>query len=87
VRGWLDGRSETRVGFNPYAFPHGIYDAGPEGADFTVGAVHRAGEVGNWFAGWLGGLAIYRRALAVKELTALTTLLPPPPKLLRLSPL
>jgi hypothetical protein len=42
----------------------------PEGADFTAGAVHRAGEVGNWFVGWLGGLAVYRRALAVNELAA-----------------
>jgi hypothetical protein len=77
---WLDGRAETRVGFNPYAFPHGIYDAGGEGADFTVGAVDRAGELGNWFVGRLGGLAVYRRALALNELTALTALLPSPPK-------
>jgi hypothetical protein len=80
ARSWQDGHSETRVGFNPYAFPQGIYDAGREGADFTVGAVHRAGELGNWFVGWLGGLAVYRRALAANELTALTALLPAPAK-------
>jgi len=79
VSAWLDGRLETRVGFNPFAYPHGLFDAGPQGADFTVGAVHRGGEMGNWFVGRLGGLAVFDRALSAQEHAALTALLPSPP--------
>jgi hypothetical protein len=76
VRAWLDGQLETRVGFNPFAYPHGIYDGGASGADFTVGAVHRGGEMGNWFVGRLGGLAVFSRDLGSKEMAELTSLLP-----------
>jgi hypothetical protein len=79
VRAWLDGRLETRIGFNPFAYPYGLYDAGSEGADFTVGAVHRGGEMGNWFVGRLGGLAVFNRALDSSELGTLTALLPSQP--------
>lgn len=79
VRAWLDGRMEARAGFNPFAYPGGLHHAGPEGADFTVGAVHRGGEMGNWFVGRLGGLAVFDRALDAGELAAFTTLLPVPP--------
>ena len=79
IRAWQDGRLDPRVGFNPFAYPHGIHNAGPTGADFTVGAVHRGGEMGNWFVGRLGGLAVYSRALNANELLALTALLPEPP--------
>jgi hypothetical protein len=80
VKAWLDGRLETRVGFNPFAYPHGLYNAGTEGADFTVGAVHRGGEMGNWFVGRLGGLAVFDRALDPEEMAKLTALLPVPPE-------
>jgi hypothetical protein len=80
VRAWLDGRLETRVGFNPFAYPHGLYNGGTEGADFTVGAVHRGGEMGNWFVGRIGGLAVFDRALDPEEMTKLTALLPQPPE-------
>lgn len=76
VRGWLDGRLSPRDGFNPFAYPHGLFNAGFEGADFTVGAVHRAGEMGNWFVGRLGGLAVFDRALAAAELAVIGALLP-----------
>lgn len=75
VRAWLDGRFESRIGFNPFAYPHGIYDAGPSGADFTVGGVHRGGEMGNWFVGRLGGLAVFSRDLSAEEMAGLTSLL------------
>jgi hypothetical protein len=81
VRAWQDGRLETRVGFNPFAYPHGLYAGGADGADFTVGAVHRGGEMGNWFAGRLGGLAVFDRALGAEELAGLTKLLPGEPAL------
>lgn len=79
VSAWLDGRLESRVGFNPFAYPHGIYDGGEQGADFTVGAVHRGGEMGNWFVGRIGGLAVFSRALEASELQTLTRLLPETP--------
>lgn len=80
IRAWLDGRLETRVGFNPFAYPHGIFDGGPDGADFTVGGVHRSGEMGNWFVGHLGGLAVYSRGLEADEIAALAALLPVKPE-------
>ena len=58
------GRLDERPGRNPYPYPGGIFDGGPAGADFTVGAVHRGVEMGNFFAGLLGGLAVYQRALS-----------------------
>lgn len=76
VTAWLDGRLESRVGFNPFAYPHGIHKAGANGADFTVGAVSRGGEMGNWFVGRIGGLAVFDRALFPQEHAALTALLP-----------
>jgi hypothetical protein len=71
ARAYLQGCLDARAGRNPYPYPGGIFDGGPAGADFTVGAVHRGGEMGNFFAGLLGGLAIYRRALRPEELHAL----------------
>jgi hypothetical protein len=70
IRAFRNGRLESRPGFNPYAYPDGIFDGGSDGADFTVGAVHRGGEMGNWFVGRLGGLAIFNRALSETELAS-----------------
>lgn len=80
VRAWLDGRLEPRVGFNPFAYPYGISERGVAGADFTVGGVHRGGEMGNWFTGRLGGLAVYSRGLDAGEIGALADLLPEKPE-------
>lgn len=60
ARLYLNGALDSRERFNPYAY------AGPlhaSTADFTVGAVHRGGVMGNWFRGRLGGLAVCSRAL------------------------
>lgn len=43
---------------NPYRYPGAIYDGGPEGAPFTVGGVHRSGEMGNWFIGRMAELRV-----------------------------
>jgi hypothetical protein len=80
VRAWLNGGLDARVGFNPYAYPYGLFDGGGDGADFTVGGVHQGGQMGNWFVGRLGGLAVYDRALGQDELLACTELLPHPPE-------
>lgn len=79
ARVWLDGQLDHRLGFNPYAYPYGLYDGGAAGADFTVGAVYRGGSMGNWFTGRLGGLAVYSRALDSAEMGALCQLFPAPP--------
>ncbi|MBE7464525.1 MAG: LamG domain-containing protein [Planctomycetes bacterium] len=71
ARAYLNGELDAREGLNPYPYAGGLHGGKSEGSDFTVGAVHRSGEMGNWFAGLLGGLAVYRRALSLAELRAL----------------
>jgi hypothetical protein len=71
ARSYLNGVFEPREKWNPYHYPGGLFDGDSDGSDFTVGAVDRSGEMGNWFAGVLGGLAIYRRALSTEEMTRL----------------
>lgn len=63
-RVYVDGRLDYRPGLNPYHWPLPITDGGSSGSDFTVGAVFRAGRMGNWFCGSLGGLAVYDDCLA-----------------------
>lgn len=65
---YLDGELDRREQWNPYYYPEGIYDGQEDGADFTVAAVYRAGEMGNFFAGTLGGLAIYSKSLSSEEI-------------------
>lgn len=65
--GWLDVRPER----NPLPYPDGLYDAGPAGADFTVGAVHRGGEMGNFFVGDLAGLLFCKVALGEETILQL----------------
>jgi hypothetical protein len=83
ARAYLDGRLDTRGARNPYAYPGGIYNAGPGGADFTVGAVARPAYVdelfiehgnviANRYYGLLGGLAVFERALSEDEMARLT---------------
>lgn len=72
ARSYLNGVFEPRETWNPYRYPGGLFDGGPEGSDFTVGAVDRSGQMGNWFAGVLGGLAVYRRALNDAEVGLLS---------------
>jgi len=67
---WLDGLLERQPTVNPYLLPGGLNDGGPDGSDFTVGAVHRGGEMGNFFTGLIGGLAVWRRALSAAEMWA-----------------
>ncbi|MFC4778018.1 LamG-like jellyroll fold domain-containing protein [Paenibacillus sp. GCM10023252] len=71
VRSYLNGVLDQREIRNPYEYPGGIYEGGVDGADFTVAAVDRLGEIGNFYVGSLGGLAVYEEALAEEELLAL----------------
>lgn len=68
---WIDGQLEPQPTLNPYWMPGGLHDGGQQGSDFTVGAVDRSNEMGNFFTGLLGGLAVYRRALSPAEMQAL----------------
>ena len=63
IRSWLNGVLDERPGTNPYHYPEGIFNGGEAGADFTVGAVHRLGEMGNDFAGEIASLAVYDQAV------------------------
>lgn len=65
---YVDGEFSPEPGRNPFPLPGGLFHGD---ADFTVGAVDRHGEIGNFLDGTLGGLAIYNRVLAAEELRVL----------------
>lgn len=71
ARVYLDGKLDARLAFNPFPYFHGLFDGGKHGSDFTVGGVDRSGEMGNFFYGSLGGLAVYGAALGEEELSEL----------------
>jgi hypothetical protein len=69
---WTESeRNLEEVRLNPWWYPHGIYQppAG-EGGPFTIGRViHSSRSVG--FTGWIGGVAVFNRALNREELAML----------------
>lgn len=67
-RAVVDGRFVKDEGRNPFPAQGPMFHGD---ADFTVGAVDRSNEMGNFFAGSLGGLAIYSRMLSAEELAGL----------------
>ena len=67
-RVYVDGSFQPNEGYNPFPLPNGLFHGN---ADFTVGAVDRSGEIGNYLNGTLGGLAIYSRVLKEDELKTL----------------
>jgi hypothetical protein len=82
ARAYLNGALDHRGDRNPYRYEGGIFDAGPAGADFTVGAVQRPEHVdehrvphgsvlANRYLGLLGGLAVYNRALSDAEIATI----------------
>lgn len=71
VRLYRNGRFDASQGSNPFPHPHGLFDGGAEGADFTVGSVSVKGKPGNFFAGLLGGVAVFDRALTEAEIAVL----------------
>lgn len=81
LRKGADGRfteaSRELVGLrlNPWWYPHGIYVPADDGSGgpFTVGRViHSSRSVG--FTGWIGGVAVFDRALSAVELARLADL-------------
>jgi hypothetical protein len=71
---WLNGYLDGPTSLNPYSLAGGLHDGGTYGSDFTVGAVHRSGEFGNFFSGLIAGIAVYDRALSPAEIAALSLL-------------
>lgn len=68
-------RELADVRLNPWWFPHDIYtppDA-VSGGPFTIGRViHSSRSVG--FTGWIGGVAVFNRALSASEISRLSTI-------------
>ncbi|WP_218919487.1 SMP-30/gluconolactonase/LRE family protein [Spirosoma aerolatum] len=71
IKSYRNGQFDARTDRNPYPYDEGIFDGGEDGADFTVGAVHRLGAIGNDFVGQLGGLAVFDRALSADEIAGI----------------
>ncbi len=78
-RVYVNGKLDVWEQYNPFPYTEGLFNGGTDGADFTVGAVHRGGEWGNFFDGRMAGLAVFNRALDEKELTPLANLIPKSP--------
>jgi hypothetical protein len=62
-RVYVNGKLDSLEHYNPFPYPDGLFDGGEDGANFTVGAVHRGGEWVNFFGGRIGCLALFSRAL------------------------
>lgn len=78
IKSYRNGLFDARADRNPYPYEEGIFDGGDDGADFTVGAVHRLGNIGNDFVGQLGGLAVFDRALSDSEIAQIHVQYPLP---------
>jgi hypothetical protein len=68
-------RELVALRLNPWWYPHGIYRPADDGTGgpFTIGRViHSSRSVG--FTGWIGGVAVFNRALRPDELARLAAL-------------
>ena len=54
-------------------YDKGIFCVSGSKVDFTVGAVNRSGEMGNFFVGQISGIAVYNRALDGEEMRYLSS--------------
>lgn len=77
IKVYVNGSLDENPGYNPFLYEKGIFDAGINGADFTVAqrAVPKwpdypqnAPDNGVGFSGYLGGLGIFDRALTPAEI-------------------
>ncbi len=72
IRAYYNGVCEEHEGYNPYKFTNGVYNAGEKGSGFKVGVSDELhGKKCNWFAGTLGGIAVFNRALEPSEMKTL----------------
>lgn len=73
TRGDQQTRDLVALKLNPWWYPHDLYTPADDGSGgpFTIGRViHSSRSVG--FTGWIGGVAVFDRALSAEELKALT---------------
>ncbi|WP_197705706.1 LamG domain-containing protein [Labilibaculum antarcticum] len=68
VKSYFNGKLDYREGLNPYAYSHELYDGGEIGSDFTIAAVDRLEEMGNFFVGGISHLVVFNRALSDEEI-------------------
>ena len=68
---YVNERLDALEHYNPFPYANGLFDGGEDGGAFTVGAVHRANEWGNFFGGRISGLAAFFRALTDTEMRTL----------------
>lgn len=73
IRVYLNGVLDRREKQNPYYYDKGIFCVSGSKVDFTVGAVNRSGEMGNFFVGQISGIAVYNRALDGEEMRYLSS--------------
>jgi hypothetical protein len=74
-------RELVSLRLNPWWYPHGIYEPKNDGTGgpFTIGRViHSSRSVG--FTGWIGGVAVFDRALTAEELAKFHSLAKPSAK-------
>ena len=74
-RGETETRDLVSLKLNPWWYPHDLYTPANDGSGgpFTIGRViHSSRSVG--FTGWIGGVAVFDRALVAEELKAFTEL-------------
>lgn len=67
-------RELVAIRLNPWWYPHDLYTPANDGTGgpFTIGRViHSSRGVG--FTGWIGGVAVFNRALSEKELISLSS--------------
>ena len=75
TRGGQVTRELAALRLNPWWYPHGIHTPANDGSGgpFTIGRViHSSRTVG--FTGWIGGVAVFNRALRADELARLAAL-------------
>lgn len=71
IRSYFNGKFDAAEGWNPYRQPDGIFDGGPDGADFVVGHSDVKRKANNQLVAILGGVAVFDRALTNDEMLAL----------------
>ena len=71
IRSYFNGVFDAAEGYNPYEQPEGIFDGGPDEADFVIGHSDVKRQANNQFVGVLGGVAVFDRALTGAEMRKL----------------
>ena len=67
--GYPDGLMQSK---NPYYFPDGM---GSNGSDFTIGSVFVHGNMGNFFKGLIGGVAVFSKSLSEEEMVLINNMI------------